>query len=254
LFRRHDVLIGFYINLQGFLLQILTFDSKVKSFLGLLPDSLHTAHALLIHDLATSIRETFPGAQSPIHESPLNPISSQVTNGAGDIFFNDYQSLSVINHWMKLLVSLFPGHVSSFSIGTSHEGREIRGLKISSVKQGTSEDTKRQAIVITGAAHAREWISVSTVCYLAYNFITGYSPRSAETRDKQITELVDAYDWYFIPTLNVDGYAYTWEEDRLWRKNRQPTALAFCKGIEVDRNYGFKWESQKQSNPCSESM
>lgn len=209
-----------------------------------------------MHDLAATVRETFPGATTPAHDSPLNPINSQIRSQSGDIFFSDYQPLSVINHWMKLINSLFPTHVTPFTIGTSYEGREIRGLKVSSVRN--KDEKKRQAIIITGATHAREWISVSTVCYLAYSFITQYNATGtgggADTKsDKQITELIDAFDWYFLPTLNVDGYAYTWEEDRLWRKNRQPTAVTFCKGIEVDRNYDFKWDSQMQSNPCSES-
>ena len=34
-------------------------------------------------------------------------------------------------------------------------------------------------------------------------------------------ELVDALDWYIVPCVNPDGYAYTWSDDRLWRKTRR---------------------------------
>ena len=193
-----------------------------------------------MHDLGATVRDTFPGAQRRFS----SPLADHKTS-SGDIFFDDYQPLSVINPWMKLLESLFPGHVSSFVVGPSYEGRNITGLKIAIE---TKSDEPRKAIIVTGAAHAREWISVSTVCYLAYSFLTQYG------NDKSITELIENFDWYFIPTLNVDGYAYTWEEDRLWRKNRQPTSVSFCKGIEVDRNYGYKWGAQVLNNPCSESM
>ncbi|KAK6501561.1 putative metallocarboxypeptidase ecm14 [Arthrobotrys musiformis] len=234
----------------------------VESLLGLLPGSLKSSHARLMHDLAATVRETFPGSSSEGPSNPLSPHSLSQYSGPyrpaqSEHFFSNYQPISVINPWMKLLESLFPDHVQLFSIGQTYEGREIKGVKIS--RSGEPSSGKRKAIVITGASHAREWISVSTVCYLAHAFITGYRPRpfdsdnAEDLGDREITRLVENFDWYFIPTLNVDGYVYTWTEDRLWRKNRQPTSLAFCKGIELDRSYSFQWGGQSQNNPCSEN-
>ena len=196
-------------------------------------------------DLGRAVQETFPGAQKPFSDPLLEETSKEKVDGS-NIFFQDYQPLSVIVPWMKLLESLFPAYVQAFSIGASHEGREIMGLRVGTKNP---EGERKKAIIVTGAAHAREWISVSTVSYLAYSFIINH------LKDKRITALVNDFDWIFIPTLNVDGYAYTWEHDRLWRKNRQPTSLSFCKGIDLDRAYGIHWEAQKtQSNPCSDSM
>ncbi|KAK6543788.1 putative metallocarboxypeptidase ecm14 [Orbilia ellipsospora] len=236
----------------------------VPSLLNLLPDSLQDKHARLMHDLAATVRETFPGTS----DSPSNPLSPHSLSSSStyrptqsEHFFSNYQPISVINPWMRLLRSLFPSHVETFTIGKTFEGRDINGIKISRSATAPPTTGKRRAIIVTGASHAREWISVSTVCYLAHAFITGYRPRpfhskddaEAESGDHEITRLVENFDWYFIPTLNVDGYVYTWSEDRLWRKNRQPTSLGFCKGIELDRSYSFKWGGQSQNNPCSEN-
>ena len=40
-------------------------------------------------------------------------------------------------------------------------------------------------------------------------------------------ELVDGLDWYIVPVVNPDGYAYSWSDDRLWRKTRREDFCPF---------------------------
>jgi extracellular matrix protein 14 len=222
----------------------------VPLLLDLLPESMRDSHAPLVQSLADVALETYPGGvESPAPRPPLGLLESPVGEKKAEadiLFFQDYQPHNVIVAWMKLLESLFPSHVELITIGHSFEGRKIHALKVGTMKPAGE---KKKTIVINGAAHAREWISVSTVCYLAYAMITGFS-----RDDKVIDTMVNEFDWIFLPTLNVDGYVYTWEQDRLWRKNRQPTSLAFCKGIDLDRAYNFHFDASpvSASNPCSE--
>jgi murein tripeptide amidase MpaA len=38
------------------------------------------------------------------------------------------------------------------------------------------------------------------------------------------TFLLDNFDFIICPVINVDGYDYTWNGDRMWRKTRSPNS------------------------------
>jgi extracellular matrix protein 14 len=229
----------------------------VEPLLGLLPSSLHNAHSPLMHDLAQAIFESYPagsvGQQTSIpfsdHQGFTPSLNRGSTSDGKELFFKDYQPLSVMMPWMRLMTSLFPTHVQMITVGVSYEGRDIPALRIGARLANDSEPTKpRQTILISGGSHAREWISTAATNYVAYSLITRYG------RFPAVTKLVEEFDWVFVPTLNPDGYVYTWDHDRLWRKNRQQTNIRFCPGVDLDRAYGFQWDGDStRSNPCSES-
>ncbi|KFY82237.1 hypothetical protein V500_10701 [Pseudogymnoascus sp. VKM F-4518 (FW-2643)] len=235
-------------------------EDDVPSLLGLLPKSLHNAYSNLMPSLAQSIYQSYPSLaftpQFPTSQSgssftpSVHKISDvhKTTPATDNIFFRDYQPLSVIIPWMRLMASMFTTHVTMTSIGLSYEGRSIPALRVGVHPTPASPSSKRKTIIIAGGLHAREWISTSSVTYIAWSLITAYGKSPA------ITKLIHEFDWVFIPTLNPDGYVHTWETDRLWRKNRQQTHLRFCRGLDLDRSFGYRWAgSAFQSNPCSES-
>ncbi|KAI9650351.1 putative metallocarboxypeptidase ecm14 [Ciborinia camelliae] len=231
-------------------------EDDVPSLLGLLPKSLQTAYSHLMPDLAKSIYQSYPSMAYADAAFPSKHVDRAFTpalrtstvDGVDNIFFQNYQPISVITPWMRLMASMFSTHVRMINIGTSYEGRDIPALRIGVSPKVPSDTTKpRKTIILTGGIHAREWISVSSVTYTAWSLITSYGKSTA------ITKLLQEFDFVLIPTINVDGYVYTWENDRLWRKNRQQTNLRFCRGLDLDRGFGFQWGTTPSSNPCSES-
>ena len=233
----------------------------VPSLLGLLPTSLQQSHAPLLYerDLAQAIYNTYPvprdqntatSATLPLYLRNHPTLQHSNPAQAND-FFADYLPLKVIEPWMRLFALLYTTHVRLIKIGTSYEGRDILGLRVG-VHPTNNEDPnpkKRKTVLITGGSHAREWISTSTVNYVAYSLFTGYG------KSRYITNLLEDFDFVFIPVLNPDGYFYTWETDRLWRKNRQQTNIRFCQGIDLDRAFGFEWDAiSTAGNPCSENF
>ncbi|KAF2001640.1 hypothetical protein P154DRAFT_545023 [Amniculicola lignicola CBS 123094] len=227
----------------------------VPSLLGLLPASLQKSHVPLMQnlDLAQAVFDSYPspsGTKSHDEDRSFSPtLGSSPHTERGNIFFQDYQPLSVISPWMSLMASMFTTHVRSINVGISYEGRDMPGLRVGVHPTNNEQPSgPRQTVLITGGSHAREWISVSTVNYLAWSLISSYGKMPS------VTKLLEKYDFVFVPTLNPDGYVYSWETDRLWRKNRQPTNLRFCNGIDLDRSYSFEWDGESvRSNPCSES-
>lgn len=243
---------------------------RIPAFLGMLPVSMRGEHMILIEDIARAIAATYPahrGASALESAMRQKETPTDTKPGGGravndlfkhkmdDLFFQDYQPLSVIETWMDYIDTMFKfeheGLVNKISIGRSYEGRDIPALRIGSGLARSNNNTKhkpRKTILVTGGLHAREWISISTVNYLAYMFATKFG------RNDVVTDTLEHFDIVFVPVLNPDGYEYTWNVDRLWRKSRQPSMLHYCYGFDLDHSFGYRWDTaEHQSNPCSES-
>lgn len=221
---------------------------EISPLIGLLPKSLRLSYSTLISDLATAVHNSRPSdrhVESMNRDEALWDMSA--SGPADNLFFQEYQSLPVIMRWMKLLEAMFPAYVKYISVGTSYEGREIPALRVG-VPGLSSPAEPRKTLVVTGGLHAREWISTSTVNYVAWSFITSFG------KEPMITKFLDNFDIIFMPVVNPDGVEYSWQEDRLWRKSRQQTNFRFCRGLDLDHAFGFGWGSSNiQADPCSES-
>ncbi|SNX84809.1 related to ECM14 - involved in cell wall biogenesis and architecture [Melanopsichium pennsylvanicum] len=76
------------------------------------------------------------------------------------------------------------------------------------------------------------------------------SNRKTWTKSSALTTL-KTFEITVIPIVNPDGYVYSWHKNRMWRKNRQPNRFPgglFCKGVDLNRNFGFAFSSSSASS------
>ncbi|XP_071479246.1 carboxypeptidase B-like [Diadema antillarum] len=173
--------------------------------------------------------------------------SQPSTQALSDFDYTMYHNYKEIQQWVDDVVAEYTGLVTRFELPSeSYESRVISGLKISSGGGGS-----KPAVYFEGGIHAREWISPATVMYITATMLRDYSYGT----DPDVQELIDKLDWYIVPSLNVDGYVYTWTDDRLWRKTRSNNDHAGgsgCTGTDPNRNWPFEWGGEGTSVfPCS---
>ncbi|KXN72296.1 carboxypeptidase A2, pancreatic, isoform CRA_b, partial [Conidiobolus coronatus NRRL 28638] len=173
-----------------------------------------------------------------------------------DPFHNSFHTTSEINSFMDGLIAKSNGLATSITVGQTYQGKTIRGVKITTpvghtyqgktirgVKITTPGGANKRSFIMHAGIHAREWITVSTAAYLMDQLIT----QSSSSPDLKL--LVDTFEVIIIPVLNVDGYDYT-RQNRMWRKNLQPNPDSSCIGIDLNRNWGYKWGSSG-TDPCA---
>ncbi|MEM3612415.1 MAG: M14 family zinc carboxypeptidase [Candidatus Bathyarchaeia archaeon] len=122
-----------------------------------------------------------------------------------------YHSYNEIVSTLLFLNSSFPKIVEVFSIGKSHQGREIYCIRL------TNETNAflKPEVLFVGYHHAREPISAELPLYFALSAAVGYGA------NQTITYLINNCEIYIVVALNVDGFdlfnANDWQ-----RKNACP--------------------------------
>merc|ERR1712226_1521374 len=133
--------------------------------------------------------------------------------------------------------------VTTEEIGKSYEGRALRVAKISKPQNSS---VSKPAVWIDGGIHAREWVSPAATTWMLKELV--------ENNDAH-PDLLENFDWYILPSANPDGYAYTRDHDRMWRKTRSDNGgLLHCMGVDANRNWGFHWnEGGSSNNKCTDT-
>ncbi|XP_055974271.1 carboxypeptidase A4 [Sorex fumeus] len=156
--------------------------------------------------------------------------------------YGAYHSLEAIYREMDSIAEEFPELASREKIGHSFENRSMYILKFS-----TGGGGRRAAVWLNAGIHSREWISQATAIWTARKIASDYG------KDPVITSILKKMDIFLLPVANPDGYVYTQNRNRMWRKTRSLNPGSSCVGVDPNRNWNASFAGKGASdNPCSE--
>jgi len=136
-------------------------------------------------------------------------------------------------------------------LGHTYEGREIIALKLTQGARGIADGT-RPGVLYSSTQHAREWISTEVNRRLLNHYIDAW-----RANDKETKNLLKNNELWFLLVANPDGYQYTFDHERLWRKNLRDNdndgQITRADGVDPNRNYAehFGYDEEGSSSVIS---
>lgn len=117
----------------------------------------------------------------------------------------------------------------------THNNRPVYWVRLSD-NPTVNEDEPE--ILYTGMIHAREAIGMQLLIFYMYHLLENYAT------DPDVQYIVDNFELYFVPIVNMDGYAYNIQLNPagggMWRKNRSQNSDGSY-GVDINRNFAYMW-------------
>jgi hypothetical protein len=136
-------------------------------------------------------------------------------------------------------------------IGHTGQGREIIAVKLTQGARGI-RDGRRPAVLYSSTQHAREWISTEVNRRLMNHYINRW-----RAKDREVRKLLQTTELWFVLVANPDGYQYTFENERLWRKNLRDNngdgQTQVGDGVDPNRNFPNHWGYDEEGSSSIQS-
>jgi Zinc carboxypeptidase len=171
---------------------------------------------------------------------------AEVQAAAGFTVWRSYDEAGGIRDQMYALARRNPQLVKLVVLGKTHQGREYIALKLT---QGAREvpDGSRPAVLYAATHHAREWISTEVDRRLLNWYIDRW-----RANDRDIRRLLKDNELWFVLVHNPDGYQYSFDAERLWRKNLRDNdgngSVTANDGVDPNRNYDEHWNYDEEGS------
>ncbi|XP_013154247.1 carboxypeptidase O [Falco peregrinus] len=189
------------------------------------------SYRVLIPDVHKLVDQSMPRERSNHRQVPESYVYTQ------------YHPMEEIYQWMSQIQKSNSELVTQHYLGKTTENRTMYYLQISQ-----PSDKTKKIIWMDCGIHAREWISPAFCQWFVKEILQNYKS------DPKINRFLQNLDLYILPVLNIDGYIYSWEKDRFWRKNRAPYMNGTCYGTDLNRNFNSSWGSVGVSYNCDSEI
>lgn len=157
--------------------------------------------------------------------------------------FDTYGRLLDIDYLLDDYHRRYPDKTRVVTLGTTHQGRAVRALLVA---DDPDRAHTRPSVLLNGAHHGDEPLSSEIVMDAIETLL------SRGDSDPRVKRYLAELAIWCVPMVNPDGFATFMTDFGAGRKNGRETreghgnkALA-VKGVDLNRNYPFRWGSLKE--------
>ncbi len=167
-----------------------------------------------------------------------------------------YLNITEVESALSALAAAYPSLCELITLpNNSIEGRACHAVRI-----GAFPAADRDAVLLTGAVHAREWggseicVNVASDLCEAYTNSTGLGYGGKYFTVAQVKAIVEGLNLIVFADVNPDGRNFSQQDEALWRRNRNPAESGGnpgCVGVDLNRNQDFLWDFPVKFHPAS---
>ncbi|RHY01850.1 hypothetical protein DYB26_008933 [Aphanomyces astaci] len=130
---------------------------------------------------------------------------------AASTFHNCFRTTDQIYEFLDKIVTQNSNVLTKFAVSRTFKGATIYGYKLS------KSATATKSLYFQSLQHAREWIAGSSHLFTIASLLDDVANNKPSP--------ADTYNLIFVPIVNIDGYALTWNGNRYQRKNANQVDL-----------------------------
>ena len=140
-------------------------------------------------------------------------LETEMINGHPLSFFR-YHPSKDIHAYYNFIKRKYARFVELITLGFSFNSKPLMIVKVSAPRKARIASPQKPGVFILAGVSANLWLPVASSLYILHTLVTNLA------NNDSLGEYIRKYDWYVLALLNVDGYDYSMNYDRLWRKTR----------------------------------